>query len=68
MILSDQDEYGFSWTHVKEISGTKLLISIQQNITTSANIEVFNLASKRRSEKVCSFDEVIGCKFSKSIY
>ena len=31
-------------------------------------MEVFNLAKKGRSEKVFSFDEVVGCKFAASNY
>ena len=56
-----------SWTHVKEISGTKLLISLHTTLAaSSANIEVFNLANKGRPETIYSFDEVVGCKFATS--
>ena len=52
-----------SWTQVSEISGTKLLISLN-HCSESANIEVFDLANKGRAEKIYSFDEVIGCKYT----
>ena len=58
-----EDLYNNSWTHVKEISGTKLLISLHHNCSKSANIEVFNLVNKGRSKKIYSLSEIIGCKF-----
>ena len=49
---------------MKEISGTKLLISLHHYYVRSANIEVFNLTKKGRAEKIYSFEEVCGCKFT----
>ena len=49
---------------MKEISGTKLLISLHHSYNKSANIEVFNLTKKGRVEKIYSFEEVCGCKFT----
>ena len=51
---------------MKEIPGTKLLISLLHS-KANANIEVFNLAKKGRTEKIYSFDEVVGCKFALQI-
>ena len=61
----DQDS-SICCTHVKEISGTRLLISLHHAATQSANIEVFDLAKKGRSEKIYSFGEVTGRKFATS--
>ena len=58
----------YSSTHVKEISSTKLLISLHQSARKNANIEVFDLANKERVEKIYTFDEVDGCKFTTSSY
>ena len=55
------------WPHVKEIPGTKLLISLHHSVSKCANIEVFNLGNKGRPRKIYSFDEVIGCMFASSI-
>ena len=61
--VNNQDDDYSSWTHVKEIPGSKLLISLHHFSKKCANIEVFNLTKKGKSEKIYSFDEVIGCKF-----
>ena len=51
---------------MKEIPGTKLLISLHHSRDSGANIEVFNLVKKGRPEKIYSFDEVVGRKFATS--
>ena len=51
-------------SHLKEIPGSKLLISLQHSLSKCANIEVFNVANKDRPEKIYSFEEVIGCKLA----
>ena len=52
---------------MKEISGTKLLISLHHSSEKCAALEVFDLAKKGRPEKIYSFDEVIGCNSSLQI-
>ena len=51
-------------SHLKEIPGSKLLISLQHSLSSCANIEVFSVANKGRPEKIYSFEEVIGCKLA----
>ena len=55
-----------SWTHLKEISGSNLLVSLHHSCYKSANIEVFNLANKGSPKKIYQFDEVIGGRFTTS--
>ena len=49
---------------MKEIPGSNKLISLQHHYDSSANIAIFDLTKKGRSEKIYSFDKVIGCKFA----
>ena len=57
-----EDEY--SWTHVREIPDSKLLVSLHHACLDSANITVFNLTKKGRAEMIYSFNEAFGCKFA----
>ena len=50
------------WAHVREITGTRLLVSLHHSFYLSANIEVFDLTSQGKAKKVYSFEEFIGCK------
>lgn len=58
--LSNVNCYKDSWTHVREISGSKYLISFHHSIGTSANFEIFDLAHPRNIKKLYTFEEVRG--------
>ena len=47
-----------SWTHVKEISSTGLLVSLHHCNDTSANMSVFDISKKGKARKIYSFEEV----------
>ena len=64
----DKEDSNYSWTHLKEISGSKLLVSLHHSLYKCANIEVFNLTNKGSPEKIYQFDEVIGGRFTTSNY
>ena len=51
---------GNSWTHVKEISNTKLVVSQHHRWNTSAKMEIFDLSKKGRAMKIRSFEEIRG--------
>lgn len=48
------------WSHVKELSNTGFLVSLQHCCDRSANLEVFDVSQKGRSKKIYSFEEVYG--------
>ena len=50
----------YSWTHVKEIPNTKLLVSLQHNWEKAANLEIFDISKKDRINNIYSFGEVSG--------
>ena len=56
-----------SWTHVKEIGNTGLLVSVHHCYNTSANLEVFDVSQKGQAQKIYSFEEVSGSKTSINI-
>ena len=47
-----------SWTHVKEIPNTKLLASLNQHISMSANIAIFDLSRESKPRRIYLFEEV----------
>ena len=49
-------------THVKEISNTNFLVSVQYDHYNSANLEVFDISEKGNAKKIYSLGEVSGCK------
>ena len=53
----------FSCPHVKEISNTKLLVSLHHNETMGANLGVFEISKKDRINKIYTFEEVKGGSF-----
>ena len=50
----------YSWTHVKEIANTKLLVSLYHNRTESANMAVFDLSKQGQVNEIYSLGEVSG--------
>ena len=60
IFLQDGD---YSWTHVKEIPGTRLLVSVHHSFKTRAHLEVFDLSNKTKVKKVYSFEKILGGKF-----
>lgn len=50
----------YSRTHVKEISNTKLLVSLHHNIIDSANLKPFDISGKGRALEIYSFEEKFG--------
>lgn len=63
LILRDliilQGTYG-SWTHLKEISNSTLLVSLHHCRLKSANLEIFDTSQKGKVRKVYSNEETIG--------
>ena len=54
---------------MKEISNTKLLVSIQHCWNTSANLEIFDVSQKGQPKRIYSFEEVSGSQcFIKIIF
>lgn len=53
-----------SWTHVKEILGTRLLISLHYGFRSSANMEIFDLSKKRQMHKIYALGDTPGSKTS----
>ena len=51
---------GDSWTHVKEVANTGLLVSVRHNEENAANLEVFDVSQKGQPKKIYSFEEVSG--------
>ena len=47
-----------SWTHVKEIANTGLLVSVHHTSRNSANLELFDVSRKGQAKKIYSFEEV----------
>ena len=52
---------GNSWTHVKQIPDTKLLVSLHNNWERSANLEIFDVSKKDQINKIYSFEEASRC-------
>lgn len=52
--------YIASWTHVKEIEHTKLLISLHHSRYESANIAVFDISHEGCASKIYNMDEIRG--------
>ena len=50
----------FSWSHVKEIPNTNLLVSLHHNEDKAAKLEIFDISKKDRTNIICSFEEVKG--------
>ena len=50
------------WTHLKEISNTKLLVSIHSDWANAANMEIFDISKKGQANKIYPFEEVSGGK------
>ena len=49
-----------SWTHVKEIPNTKLLVSLHHNAGTLANMAVYDISKKGQIHEIYSLGEVKG--------
>ena len=56
ILFSDDD----SWTHVKEIPNTKLLVSLHHNWEKPANMAVFDISKKDQIKEIYSLGEVSG--------
>ena len=56
-------EIGSTWTHVKEIPNTNLLVSLHHNYLKSASMEVLDISKKGEAKKIYSLGEVSGGKF-----
>ena len=50
----------YSWTHVKEIPNSKLLVSLHHDCDRSANMEIFDVSKKNHIEKIYSHQDVLG--------
>ena len=50
-------------THVKEIPGTRLLVSLYHSFWNCAKIELFDLSCREKVKKIYSFEQVIGGNF-----
>ena len=55
--MLDDDE---SWTQVREIPGSRLLVSLHICHNKYANLEIFDLSNKGRAAKVYSLGRVFG--------
>lgn len=53
-----------SWTHIKEITNTSLLVSLHHNTDKSANLEIFDIAKQTEVKKIYSLGEVSGGNIS----
>ena len=53
-----------TWTHVKEIPNTKLLVSLHHNREKSANLEIYDISNKAHIRKIYSLGEVSGSKIN----
>jgi hypothetical protein len=51
------------WTHVKEISNTGLLVSLNQRYNKCAGLEIFDISQKQQVKKIFSFENVVGGKY-----
>lgn len=47
-------------THVKEITNTGLLVSLNHAFDVSANMQIFDVSKKEKVQKVFSFEEIEG--------
>lgn len=50
-----------TWSHVKEIPNTPLLVSLDFAFNKSASLEIFDYSRKEHIEKIYSFEETFGC-------
>ena len=53
----------YSYTHLREIPGSKLLVSLNHCYDKYATLEIFDLRNKGRATKVYSLDAVLGCNY-----
>src|SRR5690348_13908601 len=51
-----------SWTHVKEISNSKLLISVHHAWKKSASMKLFDISRKEQVREIYFLEEVFGSK------
>lgn len=58
--LDTNDKTADSWTHVKEVPNSSLLISLHNNCDESANMEIFDISEKGHAKKVYAFEEALG--------
>lgn len=49
-----------SWTHVKEIPNTKLLVSLRHNSNQSANLTIFDTSQNIKAKKIYSLGAIYG--------
>ena len=49
-----------SWTHVKEIPNTRLLVSVHHCWDTSAKLKVFDVSRKGQRKSIFLSEEVLG--------
>ena len=54
---------GSSWTHIKEISNTNLIVTLNHNAEKSVSMEVLDTSNKREAKKIYSLEEVSGGEF-----
>ena len=60
LFINQYHKVEYSWTHVREIPGTKLLVSLHHSCYDSANLAVFDLTYKGKVNQIYSFEEVHG--------
>ncbi len=53
----------YSWTHIKDIPSSGLLVSLHHSVMKSANMEIFDISQRGKVKKVYSFEEVLGSKY-----
>ena len=51
-----------SWTHVKEIPNTKLLVSLHHRWNELAGMAIFDISKKQKAKEIFAFPEVRGSK------
>ena len=57
--------YGQDWTHLRAISNTGLLVSVNHHSYASANLEVYDVSRKGQAKKIYTFEEVSGSRVSR---
>mgnify|MGYP007122282732 CR=1 FL=1 len=53
----------YTWTHVREIPSTNLLVSLSHSSNKSANMKIFDISRKGQKKDVYSFEEILGSNY-----
>lgn len=64
MSSSLSQDYDATCTHVKEVTNTRLLVSVNYQWDQSAHLEVFDVSRKGQVKKLYSFEEISGSKIN----